>query len=405
MSDSLCLDAFICDFFEFLQKTGYSQASIICYKKCADKFAAFAEQRADMPIFSEELVDSYIEYYDRQYPTVTKNDIKRKREMHRFLIMMQDYSLHGAILRHKLKNPDILKSFSNERKKFCEFMSAKGLSNGSKDRITFVIDKYSDFLYQRGIYSFSEMDRNDFTAFLSTQAGFTKKTQSVTMYALRVFTLFLNESQINLTISGRDVPCIRYVERRSLPTAWTEDDCIKLLGAVERNTAMGKRDYAILMLAINLGMRQGDILNLKFHDINWKAATISFVQEKTGTKNTLALDEDTGWAIIDYLKNGRPPSEIYQNIFLRHRPPYVPMSGFYTVLQRYLIRAGIKGKAENTAHGLHSLRHSLAARMLEDEIPLETISSIMGHLDINTSLDYLKVDLKHLRQCALEMEV
>ena len=186
---------------------------------------------------------------------------------------------------------------------------------------------------------------------------------------------------------------------------WTAEDCTRLLETVERNAPLGKRDYAILMLAINLGMRQGDILNLKVQDINWKTSTVSFIQEKTGKRNTLYLDENTGWAIIDYLKNGRPPSEVYQNIFLRHSPPHVPMSNFYTILQRYLIRAGIKGKAENTTHGMHSLRHSLATRMLGEEIPVETISSILGHLDLKTSLDYLKIDLKHLRQCALETEV
>ena len=80
MSKSLCLYEFIHEFFEFLPKVGYAQSTIICYQKCADKFQAFAKQKTDAPTFSRELVDSYIEYYDLQYPVSTQNDIKRRRK-------------------------------------------------------------------------------------------------------------------------------------------------------------------------------------------------------------------------------------------------------------------------------------------------------------------------------------
>ena len=84
---------------------------------------------------------------------------------------------------------------------------------------------------------------------------------------------------------------------------------LKLLAAIDRGNPSGKRDYAIILLVARLGIRVGDVNNLKFENIDWRTNSISFVQNKTGNRATLPLLKDVGWAIIDYVNNGRPKIE------------------------------------------------------------------------------------------------
>lgn len=349
-------------------------------------------------------MQSYLGKYCHEHPEDTPNGRKRCREAQRFLSMMLDCSVHGVILRHK--KPDKLppEPFQNDLAQFEVFAMEKGLTESSYRRIYLVIRGLSFFLLQKGILDFSIVTDEDMLAFAKTLMGYSKKSLSVSMYALRVFIFYLNCSGRNPSLTKENIPSVRYVCRRHLPKVWSEDECRRILAAVDRNAPIGKRDYAVLMLAINLGMRTSDILALEFGNIDWEKGQIHFVQKKTGANNTLQLDKDTGWAIIDYLKNGRPDVKQYSTVFLRHKVPFCPMAAFDIVLQKYLERADVHYAPEQM-HGMHSLRHSLATRMLRQEIPVSTIADILGHVNMNSSVDYLQIDIEGMRRCALEVEL
>ena len=389
--------------FASMKKLGYAERTIESYRLLHNKFIMYAAELGYTDL-TPELMDGYIAKFAESYPGNSKNDRKRNAEIHRLMDMLQDCSLHGTILRHKLSVRHYLEPYKNEIAEFQKFGKEKGLSDASIERICQVISRLSAYIYQKDILSFSDMKREDLHGFIKTQSGFARKTMAACMYSLRVLILFLNETDKNHALDRDDVPRIKYVSRRSMPKVWSEDECRKLLSVVDTGTPRGKRDYAILMLVINTGMRQCDILNLKFENINWYEHTIEFVQQKTGTANHLHLDDATGWAIIDYLKNGRPENDICTNVFLRHRAPFVPLESFYTVLTRYLKLADIHVQPE-TMHGMHSLRHSLASRMLREDIPIGTIADIMGHASIQSTKDYLQIDTEHLRGCALEVDI
>ena len=124
--------------------------------------------------------------------------------------------------------------------------------------------------------------------------------------------------------------------------AYTREEVMKLLESVDLSNPVGKRDYAILLLITRLGLRSGDVVNLKFENINWDENRISFTQHKTGRTQTLPLFEDLGLAIIDYLKFGRQKCDC-QNIFVRHRPPIdcCTAGGMYTLVSNRLSKAGL----------------------------------------------------------------
>jgi len=151
-------------------------------------------------------------------------------------------------------------------------------------------------------------------------------------------------------------------------------------------------------------LRVGDIRALCLGDIDWESSRLSFTQSKTQKRIDLPLPNDVGWAIIDYLKYGRPKTEI-QNIFLTGRTPIMAFSDTSSlsgIIVRYAQMAKID--LSKRKHGMHSLRHTLATRLMEENIPISTIANILGHSSTDTVKKYLQVDISHLRDCALDVE-
>ena len=148
-------------------------------------------------------------------------------------------------------------------------------------------------------------------------------------------------------------------------------------------------------MTAKLGLRSGNICNLKFENIDWEQSRISLVQHKTGRTLTLPLFEDVGLALIDYLKFGRPQCDS-QHIFVRYRAPIEPFisRSIYPMVSSYIAKADLL--VQGKKRGPHALRHSLASRLLEENIPLPVISEILGHADTNTTAVYLTIDIEKL---------
>lgn len=167
---------------------------------------------------------------------------------------------------------------------------------------------------------------------------------------------------------------------------------------------MGKRDYAIILLACRLGLRCNDIKNLKIENFNWPDKELIFVQSKTRTTLALPLTQDVGWAIIDYLKYGRPKVDM-PYVFIRHVAPFLPFSQddhLNQIISKYMEMAHIPKTKKKV--GMHSHRHTLASVLLENDTSLPIISDILGHIDTESTAVYLKVDIKKLKECPLDFE-
>lgn len=181
----------------------------------------------------------------------------------------------------------------------------------------------------------------------------------------------------------------------------------KIKASAERVSPAGKRSYAMIVLAAESGLRIGDIRDLKLTDIDWIQKKISIIQGKTKKAVALPLTEEAGWALIDYIKNGRPVTDS-PNIFVKHRPPYdaFPVNStlnhiFSSVLHKSDIPPE---KKENT--GWHTFRRSLATRLLQSDVDMPTISEILGHSDPDIAgRYYIQLDTQTLKKCMLELEV
>jgi integrase len=162
---------------------------------------------------------------------------------------------------------------------------------------------------------------------------------------------------------------------------------------------------AVISLALCSGLRESDILNLRFSQIDWQNDKIILEQQKSGVKLVLPLIEDVGNAIMDYIISERPPqAKDCEYIFVRSIAPYTKMNSLYNLTYRLFKRAGIKSTNIDRA-GMHVLRHTLAYKLLLNKVPHQIITDTLGHVSKESDKPYISMDEQMLRECPLDLSV
>lgn len=198
------------------------------------------------------------------------------------------------------------------------------------------------------------------------------------------------------------LPKPKYPRTQRLPSVYSDEEILKILSCVDRSSAAGKRDYAILLLDTCYGIRAGDIAALKFENFDWDNSLIRLIMGKTGKEISLPLFSDVGNAIIDWLRYGRRESSL-PYIFITIKGPISPIksSCINRAVNKHISLCGLDKRYRK--HGSHALRHSLATRLLNQGEKLTTISEVLGHGDTQVTTVYLGLDIENLRKCSLEV--
>jgi len=188
-----------------------------------------------------------------------------------------------------------------------------------------------------------------------------------------------------------------------LPTTYTEEEIKRMINAIDRSSAKGKRDYLILLLAAEYGWRASNITSFSLDQIDWNKNKISIIQHKTGAPVEFPLFASVGNAVIDYLKRGRPTG--WDNVIVvnhenTRKGKKMTSPTIHSVVAHAMKSANIKNW-KNKKHGPHALRHSLASNMLKRNISIPIIKSVLGHQSIETTKAYISVDIEKLRLCSL----
>lgn len=195
----------------------------------------------------------------------------------------------------------------------------------------------------------------------------------------------------------------RHSKRLEIPTTYTTDEIKSLLRAIDRSTPKGKRDYLVVLLAAEYGMRASDIVRLSLKHIDWERNTISFSQNKTDVPVQFPLLSSVGNAIIDYLRHGRPTG-VEDVIIVSHdhvtRGKLLSTPTIHSIVTAAFRRSQIQGW-EKKKHGPHSLRFSLASNMLKQGTSFQVISTVLGHSSTESTKAYVKIDIDRLRECSL----
>ncbi len=217
---------------------------------------------------------------------------------------------------------------------------------------------------------------------------------------------FLNWTyQNNLTnISGDMVlPKIIWHRNTNIRTYYTKEEITRMLNVIDIRTKRGKEDYLILSLICYLGLRISDVVNLKLSNIDFNENKISIIQYKTDKSLTLPLIDKIKYPLLDYLKNVRPKCDL-DYIFITNKEPYrqhIELKTYNHKVKNYLIKANVD--INGRKHGFHSLRHSFSTLLLKENTSLYSISTILGHQDIKTTMTYLDIDTSKLKELALEV--
>jgi len=246
----------------------------------------------------------------------------------------------------------------------------------------------------------------DVSGFLLRQRGLRRKTIAGMRSSLADFLAFLAATGRTPQSLAGQLPPHRHLRHESEPHLWTAEEIRRLLAVIDRQSATGKRDYAMILMTARLGLRISDLRQLELGALDWRAKTITIVQRKTGRPLSLPLLDDVGWAIIDYVRHGRPETACAK-VFIKHRHPFDAFGCSASVagrLSRYAARAGIEFPPGQVC-GMHSLRGALAVAMIGNGAPMPVISAVLGHVSSDTTQAYyLRFDVERLRCCALDVE-
>ena len=258
----------------------------------------------------------------------------------------------------------------------------------------FLEDRFGD-----GRVTLSRLAAGDVVRFVQRQAlRLHRKRAKLMTTALRSFLQYVRyRGDITLDLAAA-VPVVANWSMTSIPRAITADQVRQLLISIDRGTAIGRRDYAILLLLARLGLRSGEVAFLKLEDIDWNVGQLT-VHGKSGQRSELPLPAEVGEAIAAYLRSGRPHSTS-RRVFLRAKAPirgFVGPCGVGSIVRHSLQRAGINAPTT----GAHQFRHGLATEMLRQGASLSEIGDVLGHRHPQTTKIYAKVDLNALRTLAM----
>ena len=223
-------------------------------------------------------------------------------------------------------------------------------------------------------------------------------------FQIKLFLNWMYDNNLTKISGDMILPKIIWHRNTNIRTYYSQEEVTKLLNAIDIRTKHGKEDYLIISLICYLGLRISDIVNLKLSNINFNNNTISIIQYKTDTKLTLPLIDKVKYPLLDYLKNVRPNDTELDYIFITNTKPYIQNTKLKThkyIVENYFIKAGVD--INGRKHGFHSLRHSFSKSLLSEDTSLYSISNILGHKDIETTMYYLDIDTSKLKELALEV--
>lgn len=398
------LDKLVAGALWHLATVGYSALTIRNYGSTWRSYVRYAAARGVTDRFSQEVADDFLA--DRGVPLAGPARASNARHLRAAMKILHEFGYSRCFHRRRdfadvsCSQPamnDALASYSHHVTKQQNLAETTVFDRRRR------LARFLRLLEARGHVQLASMTPTDIQIFVRSRAHLGQATVCGEMSSLRSFLRvgfalgFLAE---DLSCHVPRVPTRRYGR---IPSVWKPSDVDAILRAVDRGSPVGKRDYAVLLLAARLGMRAGDIRSLRLDDLDWDHAIIAVHQSKTGKLLELPMTDEVAGGLIDYLRHGRPTVD-HREVFVRLKAPFEPFhdkNNLYQIVTIYRRRAGVTLKP-GSRQGLHSLRHSLATALLAKGVSIEEISPILGHASIDTTRVYTHVDIAALRSAGLD---
>jgi site-specific recombinase XerD len=356
-----------------------------------DLLSWIASSRAALSDLDERMVERYLRSRTRKRSIYPGDRLAFKR----FLSVLRDAGMIAPAEPPRITPHDqIFAEFSGYLQR------ERGLAPGTITNHLPTIRRFLCEVCPAGAKDLRKINHADVVRYVERHArDGSPKSGKMMCWSLRAFLRYLHRKGLNRVPLAGCVPSIRQWKFAHLPTYLSAEQVQKVLDSCDRTSAMGRRDYAILMMLAKLGLRANEVATLTLDDIDWRSGEIC-VRAKGRQRVGMPILPDVGAAVVAYLRDGRPKSSC-RRLFLRTCAPFVGFvshSAITAIAKTALERAGIRGFAH---HGAHIFRHSLATELLRSGATLSEIGQLLLHKGHDTTRIYAKVDIDALRTLSL----
>jgi integrase/recombinase XerD len=381
---------FLDDFVTALAKAGYQKITIREFVRSATHLSRWLERR-DQSLIENGVseIHNFRRHLSRcRCPGFTPSSTRYVRGAGLFLRHLEDAGLITRQVCPAPTQPPLLSGF-------CQWMRQhRGAKDATLEAYGRVILDVVRSLGEEPM-RFNARVLRAFVLDRSPRYGRSKAKLIVT--ALRAFVRYLiAQGLCPIGLDGA-IPTIAGWKLASLPRYLPADDVERVLASCDPTTAIGTRDRAVLLLLSRLGLRAGDVSQLRWRDVDWHQAEVQVVG-KSRHAARLPLPQEVGDALLRHLTSA-PAAALSDPVFLNTSPPLgraISSGGISCIVERAITRAGIQAPSR----GAHVLRHSAARSLLADGASLQSIGVLLRHQLLDTTTIYAKVDFRVLSTLA-----
>lgn len=349
-----------------------------------------------------EFKSDYIDFF---LSTYYGNDCTRYKRRKRAILCFINFIKNNEMRLIKQCNERIILSdnYKNINSDFYSYVVSNGTKEVTAKKKEGINKLFLYWLEKNSINSVELITKDNIFSYMNQLENYSSEYKRKIRETMKIFLnwLYLNQK---ISFDGNStIIKTKNLKNTVIPSFYTVEEIKNAIKKVDRNTIIGKRDYLILLLLSHYGFRAGDLLNLKFNNLDFTNNKINIIQNKTKIPLSLPMFDEIRYAFLDYLKNSRPTSNndfIFVSYALNHQK-YKNVVTFGNVVTKYLKLADVS--IENKHHSSHSFRHSLATNLLLNNTPITSIESILGHSNVSSTEIYLQLDFNKLKDLCLEV--
>lgn len=403
--EKVSLQELIINLLGYLFKMGYSQKTVERLDAYYVVFLKYAIRKG-VVCFDLDFGKRYLkEHFDHEWDE-HGNLSSRENNLQHQIRMLDEFQQYGEIRTfRKIKRVYHIPHFRRLLQDYSDHCEKNGLKPKTIQSKLHVLNRLFEYWENQGITRTAQLKTEHFYGFMEQNIGHSVTTKQHYLYIIRDFIKFMADNKLCNEKLAHLFPVITVNGKNVYPSYFKKEDVIKILQSVDTSYPIGKREYLILLLAAQLGLRTSDISALKLQNVDLPNNRLSFTESKTGKLQEFDLSLELFYAFADYIKNARRECK-YDDLFITDYGAIRPFktNNFHRCVAMHIRKAGVI-LPENQKRGLHAFRASLATNMLGSGINLPTISNILGHSSLRTSKHYIKVDIEGLRRMALEVPV
>ena len=407
---SLDLTPWIDAYLRFMKQQGYARTTLHRRRKHLQYLERFVHQQGLLSLddFRPQQSTDFIQYWVRHNPAAKNSGGLRR--LYRFgpphHIALQ-FSLRsflrwarsaGYLQRNlfPLREPAPGQYFFPQVRAYLHFCRHhKGLAENTLQQIELFLRRFDHFLHTRQINHWEQIDLHSIDLFVRQQASHKVRRVQRVHTILRGFLHYLYQQGHLKRDWGFALRSPRQYRLARTPRALAPDQVLGLLESIDRQQPGGRRDFAVVLMAATLGVRCQEMATLRLEDLHWQQQTVRFQHRKNRQPLRLPLARPLIEALVDYLKQERPPESSHREVFLRRTAPRGPLrpGSLAGLIQSRMRRAGIAASA-------HQLRHAFASELLRVGVGYSTLQELLGHCHLTSTQVYTKIDLRQLREVA-----